>query len=202
MIHPATELRFISEEVGYGVFATQRIPRGTLVWVLDAFDRVLTPDEVRELPPVLRSVAEKYSYVTAEGMFVFCWDFGRYMNHSCAPASSGVGEAFEIAIRDIEPGDELTCEYGTLNLIEPLACTCGATTCRGVISGDDVDRLYEQWDEEARTSFRLGLKLPQPLLPYVKIGPRDQPLLDALLTGSEVEVPSVREYLLGARPLS
>lgn len=33
MIHPDTELRFINPEIGYGVFATQFIPRGTITWV-------------------------------------------------------------------------------------------------------------------------------------------------------------------------
>ena len=33
MIHPDTELRFISDEVGYGVFATALIGRGTITWV-------------------------------------------------------------------------------------------------------------------------------------------------------------------------
>jgi len=35
MIHPHTELRFISEQVGHGVLATQIIPRGTMVYVKD-----------------------------------------------------------------------------------------------------------------------------------------------------------------------
>jgi len=201
MIHPNTELRFVSPEVGYGVFATAHIPRGTLVWVLDAFDRILTPDEVQQLPPLLRTVVEKYSYLAADGTFVFCWDFGRFMNHSCSPASSGVGEAFEVAIRDIGPGDELTCEYGMLNLLEPLVCTCGAPNCRGIISRHDTEHLHPQWDEAARSAFALSPGLPQPLLPYVMVGPRDQPLLDALLTGADVEVPSTRDYLIGARNL-
>jgi hypothetical protein len=29
VIHPDTELRFVSDEIGYGVFATALIPRGT-----------------------------------------------------------------------------------------------------------------------------------------------------------------------------
>jgi hypothetical protein len=35
MIHPWTELRFINDSIGYGVFATQFIPKGTIVWALD-----------------------------------------------------------------------------------------------------------------------------------------------------------------------
>ena len=39
MIHTDTELRFVSPEMGFGVFATKLIPRGTLTWVRDDLDR-------------------------------------------------------------------------------------------------------------------------------------------------------------------
>lgn len=194
MIHPSSELRFISAEIGYGVFATEFIPRGTFLWVLDAFDRILSAAEREALPPLLRQQVDRYAYQAADGDFVFCWDFGRYMNHSCAPASRGIGDAFEIAVRDIQPGEELTCEYGTLNLIQPMACYCGALSCRGEIRRDDAERYYERWDAEARAAFALAAKVSQPLLPYAKAGPRDLPLLAALHGGGEVEVPSARAY--------
>lgn len=194
MIHPSSELRFISSEIGYGVFATEFIPRGTFLWVLDAFDRILTAAEREALPPLLRQQVDRYAYQAADGDFVFCWDFGRYMNHSCAPASRGIGDAFEIAVRDIQPGEELTCEYGTLNLVQPMRCRCGALSCRGEIRRDDAERYYERWDAEARAAFALADKVAQPLLPYAKAGPRDLPLLAALHAGGEVEVPSARAY--------
>ena len=196
MIHPASELRHISAEVGDGVFATELIPLGTLLWVFDEFDRVLTPAQVDRLPPPLRSVVDTYAYVRADGSSVLCWDLGRYMNHSCEPASRGVGESFEVAVRDIQPGDELTCEYGSLNLIEPLRCRCRAATCRGLIRRDDPVRLHQQWDAEAAAAFARSPAVAQPLLPYAKLGPADWPLLDALRTGEPVEVPSALGYHL------
>jgi uncharacterized protein len=194
VIHPASELRYISDDIGYGVFATEPIPRGTLLWVLDEFDRVLTGAEVRGLPPLLRAVVDKYAYVAADGTFVLCWDLGRYMNHSCAPSSRGVGEAFEVTVRDIEPGDELTCDYGTLNLAQPLHCRCGAPGCRGVVRRDDSARLYEQWDDEAARAFALSPDVAQPLLPFAKVGAADEPLLEWLRSGVAADVPSARQY--------
>jgi hypothetical protein len=35
MIHPHTQLQEINETIGYGVIATQVIPKGTIVWILD-----------------------------------------------------------------------------------------------------------------------------------------------------------------------
>jgi hypothetical protein len=194
VIHPCSELRFISPEVGYGVFATQDIPRGTFLWVLDHFDRILTPAEVGALQPQLRTIVDRYSYQAADGNFVFCWDFGRYMNHSCEPTSRGVGDAFEVAVRDVAAGEQLTCEYGTLNLLNPMTCYCGAATCRGTIRRDDSARYFERWDEETRSAFDLSHSVPQPLLPYAKLGPRDLPLVDAMQAGRAAWVPSSRDF--------
>jgi len=35
MIHPDTEVRFINDEIGYGVVAKKLIPKGTITWVQD-----------------------------------------------------------------------------------------------------------------------------------------------------------------------
>lgn len=194
MIHPHSELRFISPEVGYGVFATQDIPRGTFLWVLDYFDRILTPADVGALQPQLRTIVDRYSYQAADGNFVFCWDFGRYMNHSCEPTSRGVGDAFEVAVRDVAAGEELTCEYGTLNLLSPMTCYCGAPTCRGTVRRDDCARHFERWDDQARSAFALSHTVAQPLLAYAKLGPRDLPLVDAIQDGRAAWVPSSRDF--------
>ncbi|HEY9897932.1 MAG TPA: SET domain-containing protein [Pantanalinema sp.] len=194
MIHPSTELRHIDDRIGYGVFATAFIPRGTVIWALDAFDRVLSPGEVLALPDLLRAQVEKYAYVDAAGDFILCWDFGRYMNHSCRPSSRSVGEAFEIAVRDIQPGEQLTCEYGTLNMTGDFACACGAPGCRGSVSATDLDSLWGEWDREAAQAFRWALAVPQPLLPYAKLSHADQVLADALREGRDVPLPSSRHY--------
>lgn len=194
MIHPSTELRFIDDHIGYGVFATAFIPRGTIIWALDAFDRVLSPGEVLALPDLLRAQVERYGYVNAAGDFILCWDFGRYMNHSCQPSSRSVGAAFEIAIRDIQPGEQLTCEYGTLNMTGGFACACGAPGCRGSVSATDLVTLWGEWDREAAQAFRWALDVPQPLLPYALLSPADRMLADALREGREVPLPSSRDY--------
>lgn len=200
MIHPGSELRFISPAVGYGVFATEYIPRGTFLWVLDHFDRILTAAEVGALQPMLRTVVDRYAYQAADGNFVFCWDFGRYMNHSCKPTSRGVGDAFEVAVRDIAPGEELTCEYGTLNLFEPMTCYCGASNCRGTIRRDDSERHFERWDEEASSAFALSHTVAQPLLPYARLGARDLPLVEAMQGGRGALVPSARDFHIVETP--
>src|SRR5262249_25238227 len=140
MIHPDTELRFIDREVGHGVFATRFIPRGTITWALDEFDQLLAPAQVAALAPAQRAQVEEYAYVDARGNYVLCWDLGRYVNHGCDPTSRGIGPAFEIAVRDIQPGEQLTSDYAELNITAAFRCRCGSPRCRGVIRADDLLR--------------------------------------------------------------
>ena len=46
MLHPHTELRHVSKLIGYGVFATQLIPKGTITWVRDDLDQTFSPGEI------------------------------------------------------------------------------------------------------------------------------------------------------------
>jgi uncharacterized protein len=49
MLHPHTELRFISETMGSGVFAARLIPKGTITWVRDDFDQAFTVEQVERM---------------------------------------------------------------------------------------------------------------------------------------------------------
>lgn len=192
MIHPDTELRFISREIGYGVFATRPIARGTLIWTLCLFDRIFTPGEAAALPPDYQKVLGRYAYVEASGNYVLCWDAGRYVNHSCNPAMLGVGRDFEIAVRDIQPGEEVTCEYGGLNLTGQLECRCGAANCRGSIGGRDVLKLCSEWDATVGAMLARARAVPQPLLAFVQ----DEALWKGYISG-RTPVPSHRDYFAG-----
>ncbi len=166
MIHPAAELRFVSPEVGYGVFATEPIPRGTIAWTLCRFDMIFSPIEVADLPAPYWPIIEKYGYTDADGNQILCWDNGRYVNHSCDPAMLGVGGSFDIAVRDIARGEEITCDYAGLNLTTALACRCGTSSCRGVIGGDDVLRIWPELDARIAQALRHARDVAQPLLPF------------------------------------
>ena len=66
----------------------------------------------------------------------------RYINHSCEPNCEAVlddGRVFVYALRNIQPGIELTYDY-SYEADEPLAesirvypCFCGTPNCRGTI---------------------------------------------------------------------
>ena len=43
MMHPGTALRWIGAERGFGVVATEHLPKGTILYVLDPLDVVVQP---------------------------------------------------------------------------------------------------------------------------------------------------------------
>jgi hypothetical protein len=164
VLHPHSELRHIDDEVGYGVFATQWIPAGTITWVEDAFDRRLEPSDYAGLDRTAYELLEKYTYVDQHGRRVLCWDFARYMNHSCEANSMSPGLwPMEIAVRDVAPGEQLTSDYGALNLERPFTCLCGKPACRGTVRPEDFDRYARIWDAGIRAAFTKIRELEQPL---------------------------------------
>jgi hypothetical protein len=163
MIHPDTELRFISEKIGYGVVALKPIARGTITWALDKLDRTFTPDQVRGMDELYQQVLDKYTYRNSEGNYILCWDNARFVNHSSHANCLTTAYEFEIAIRDIAAGEELTDDYGYLNLEEPFEVVPEAGSNRNVIYPDDLLRYYPEWDQQLLKSFPQIPKVHQPL---------------------------------------
>lgn len=167
MLHPHTELRpAANPAIGWGVFATQFIPMGTLTWVQDPLDLALTREQLAKLGPALQHLVHKYSYIDDYDRYVCSWDHAKYMNHSCEANTLSPVTSFEVAIRDIYPGEELTDDYGYLRLEHPFLCGCGSAHCRGTVSAQDAERLQAAWQQLlAKPLARMPL-LEQPLLAY------------------------------------
>jgi len=168
MVHPHTELRLVHDQIGYGVVATRFIPRGTIAWVRDDFDQTFSPAQVERMAPTYRDIVDKYCFADARGDFVLCWDLARYMNHSCEASCRSAGYGFELAVRDIQPGEELTDDYGSFNLEYDFICCCGSSECRKTIRPGDLVRFGDRWDTMVAEPFRLMSAVPQPLWPLVK----------------------------------
>ena len=166
MIHPHTELQFISDEIGHGVVATQKIPAGTITWVLDPLDREFSRSQYRDLDPLYREILDTYTYRNNKGNYVLCWDHGRFVNHSFRSNCLTTAYDFEIAIRDILPGEQLTDDYGYLNVETPFRGVDEGTE-RKVVYPDDLLNYHEQWDRQLQGVFRRITSLPQPLQPFI-----------------------------------
>lgn len=166
MIHPHTELKWISKEIGYGVVATQFIPAGTITWVLDKLDREFPAEKLDKFPPLYKNILETYCYRNNKGNYVLCWDNGRYVNHSFKSNCLSTAYDFEIAIRDIQVGEELTDDYGYLNVTEPFKGIDEGTR-RKTVYPDDLLKHSKGWDKKLIQNF--------PKIPTV-----DQPLKDLM----------------------
>ena len=136
MIHPATRLMAVDSAIGRGVLATAFLPRGTITWVSDALDQTFTEADTEALPECYQDLFDHWTFQDGNRRHVLCWDIGRFMNHSCDANCGGSELGFEVALRDIESGEELTNDYATMYMRprEQFECRCGAESCRGVIS--------------------------------------------------------------------
>ncbi len=162
MIHPNTELKFISSEVGYGVVASKFIPAGTITWALDKLDQEFSAEEFQAMEPIYQNILDIYTYRNNHGNFILCWDNGRYVNHSFNSNCLTTAYDFEVAIRDIQPGEQITDDYGYLNIPTPFRGIDEGTR-RKVVYPDDLLRYYKIWDKKLLNVFDNIPKLEQPL---------------------------------------
>lgn len=114
---------------GYGVIATRRFRKGSVITNVDGV--LWRRGEQRD---------DRYSLILEEGVFFDMVDQTRWVNHSCEPnvvveagvTRNGNGWAQLQALREIEPGDELFYDYALPPELKER-CHCGARTCRGWI---------------------------------------------------------------------
>jgi hypothetical protein len=167
MIHPDTELRFISTTIGWGVVATASIPKGTLTWVLDELDHAVSADKAATLPLLLQQVVEKYAYVDIHRGLILCWDHARFTNHSCDPSCTNAGK-ISVANRDIQVGEQLTEDYGSYIGVAPFPCACESNLCRGTVRTEDAPALLAKWETQRKDAFALMGEVRQPLWDLVE----------------------------------
>lgn len=193
MLHPHTELRFVSPQIGYGIYATKFIPKGTITWVKDQLDRIISVEEVAKMNEANLENLMKYSYRDKHGDYVFCWDLTRYVNHSYHPNSMLTALGFEVAIKDIQVGEEVTNDYGTFNIIEAFECANGPNHERDYVRPDDLTRYHQIWDKQISAVFPQVNKVPQPLSKFLT---SEQSLKIEHISTGQLPMPSVLENFL------
>lgn len=123
-------LKVIRSKVeGYGVVATRRFKKGSVICDVDGV--LWREGEGRD---------DKYSLILEPGVFFDMVDQTRWVNHSCEPnvvveagvTKRGNGWAQLQALEDISPGDELFYDYALPPELKER-CHCGARRCRGWI---------------------------------------------------------------------
>ena len=182
MIHPHTELRFINKSKGRGVFATKPLPKGTLTYVEDDLEIVIPPGDERLTDLKYKDLVETYSFIDRNGNRIISWDHAKYVNHCCQCNTMSTGYGFEIAIRDIAQGEEITDEYSLFNFSSKMHLSCEKSPCRKEISARDPEIYYQVWDEKIKHALHEYSRVKQPLDVYLRNEIRDN-LSEYLKTG-------------------
>jgi hypothetical protein len=163
MIHPQTYIR--STPKGLGLFAKKTFKRGEILWIIDDFDLKIPLGRYHEIEEKQRKPMDVYSYLDYKNRVIVPWDGGKYVNHSCAPNSTGIREYdnISIAMRTIHPDEEIVEDYYSyFGHFEEFPCLCGASNCRKFIRQNDSydPGLRFSLDDIAGEVF----SMPQPLL--------------------------------------
>lgn len=163
MIHPDTELKYISSDKGNGVVATAFIPKGTITWVHDKLDRVFKISQVEKMDEEYRPLIDHYCFRDNKGSYILCWDHGKYVNHSFQSNCLTTPYNFEIAVRDINVGEELTDDYGYLNIEQPFKALPEKGSKRRIVKPDDLTKYFNVWDKQISESIETLKFVNQPL---------------------------------------
>ena len=102
---------------GIGLFASAPIARGTAVWrFAPGFDQEFDDAEIDRMEPHVRGFFDTYGYLDrTTKRLILCFDNARFTNHSESPnlrpdyAQDPFG--IDVALRDIDAGEELTLDY-------------------------------------------------------------------------------------------
>jgi hypothetical protein len=119
-LHPPVSIRFIDQEVGFGVFTEQRIPScgyvGEYTGIVQERKRKHLKDKVYCVRYTTWEMGRKHFVIDAEER----GNFTRFINHSATPNLSlqsvywrGLPRMIFIALKEIPEGTQLTFDYGT-----------------------------------------------------------------------------------------
>jgi hypothetical protein len=145
---------------GRGLFAVDSINKGEIVCIKGGhiFNRETLAQASKVLGPAEIQIAEDLfigplKEQDREGSMIFS-------NHSCEPNIAVQGQIVFVALRDIEPDEELTHDWATTDDDDyEMDCKCGASTCRKVITGQDWRRIDLQKKYDGYMSWYLAEKI-------------------------------------------
>src|SRR5215475_6693053 len=135
-LDPRLEIRASSIN-GRGAFAIAPISAGSVVTVWEHC--IVTADDLPAEP-------QGEVYPRADGGYVWLppndpESAEYFLNHSCDPNVWMTNEVTLVSRRDIARGEELTADYALWELdpnwVAKWRCRCGASICRGAVTGRD-----------------------------------------------------------------
>ena len=148
----SSKVRVKESKIGKGIFAIEKILKGeTITDSTGGPVRYLSGKEASVYPAELK----RYLFQTDEDQYCDAGDIedreeADFMNHSCDPNCGIQGALRIVAMRDIEPGEEITFDYAMNESAYAftLKCECGAQDCRRTVTGLDwyQRKLQKKYD--------------------------------------------------------
>lgn len=135
-MNPKCESGPFGEKGGCGVFARQPIKKGELLSLWGG--RIVAESELnfdmRDFTQRIIQIEEGLYLETPELL-----EPTDCFNHSCDPNIGFIGQIGLVAMRDIEVGEELNFDYAMCDgsVYDEFDCYCGASNCRGRVTGND-----------------------------------------------------------------
>ena len=117
---------------GLGVFAAEAIPARRKIGEIRGERISVEAARIRATRVERIMIVEVSAFAAID--FAKSTDPMRYTNHACAPNARlciRQGRVEFYALRAIEPGEEITVNYGPTHHEGRLACRCGAPKCAG-----------------------------------------------------------------------
>ena len=133
----------------FGCYTTKRIRKGKLI--VEYVGEHLSQEEANEL---YEDFSNTYLFGLVGGKRIIDGHgVAAFVNHSCRPnceTDQIAGKMWIIALRDIEPGEELTYDYNLYDGEDEAPCLCGAKRCRGSLySAEHLRKLRKKWETAA-----------------------------------------------------
>jgi uncharacterized protein len=147
-LSPKLEVRAAPEKGGFAIFAREALTKDELVCVWTG--KIATYEQMMALPAAEKS----HTIQVDEGLYLTPLSLDEepadFVNHSCSPNAGLRGQISLVTMRAIAPGEEITFDYAMADSTpyDEFPCACGASNCRGRVSGADWQRpeLWERYD--------------------------------------------------------
>jgi len=124
---------------GTGLFASQFIPKGKIIARVSNDERFCKKKDINNFSVDLQKDLMVYAYSDKDGYIYYPKDNNKYMNHSCNPNVLDFGDGVEVAIKNIEINEEITCDYRQFydsDWCANFKCNCNSLNCCGIMKYD------------------------------------------------------------------
>lgn len=146
-VSPKLEARRNPAKGNFGLFAREAITAGELLVCWAGF--VATEEEFAQLSPF----EQEHSVQIEENLYQVPFgsgDSGDYVNHSCDPNLGMSSSISLVALRHIQPNEEVCFDYAMTDSTpyDEFTCGCGTEHCRGIVTGSDwqLPTLQQRYD--------------------------------------------------------